>query len=189
MRLHRLLVPLAAVIVVLGISIALLIVLHSNKEGSAAASNPVPSADLAELLKLKNEAEALAIDNKLAEAHAKYRELFLKGQVQINNPAYWDLMERAKIQQDWIYRILLSRRDPAHVLTPPLPGASTNAVATAPSTTRSFVEVHPPYAGVATAPSTGPSRHVSGGVSATTQATSGASTHAVVSAPFMNRGI
>ena len=109
------------------------------------------SDNLAELLKLKNEAEALAIDNKLAEAHAKYRELFLKGQVQINNPAYWDLMERAKIQQDWIYRILLSQHDPAQVMTPPLPGAATNIAATAPSTTRSFVEVHPPYAGVSAA--------------------------------------
>jgi hypothetical protein len=171
-----LLVPLAAAVVVVGITIALVVVLHSNKEGSRAASNPAPADELGELLKLKNEAEALAIDNKLAEAHAKYRELFLKGQVPINNPAYWDLMERAKIQQDWIYRILLSQRDPGHVLTPALPGAPATSAASAPATTRSFVEVHPPYAGVATAPSTGPSRHVS----ATTQATSGASTQITV---------
>ncbi len=181
MRLHRLLVPLAAAVVVVGISIALVIVLHSSKEGGTAASNPVPPDNLAELLKLKNEAEALAIDNKLAEAHAKYRELFLKGQGQINNPAYWDLMERAKIQQDWIYRILLSQHDPAQVMTPPLPGA-TNATATAPATTRSFVEVHPPYAGVATAPSTGAARHDTGNGGATTHATSGPATHAVAPA-------
>lgn len=180
MRLHRLLVPLAAAIVVVGILIALIFVLNSNKPGpTAGASQPAPAADLAELLKLKNEAEALAIDNKLAEAHAKYRELFLKAQVQINNPAYWDLMERAKIDQDWIYRILLSQRDPAHVLTPPLP-ATASTTTTSPATTRSFVEIHPPYQGVATAPSTNPSSvRGSHSSAATTQATALPSTRAV----------
>ena len=40
MRLHRLLVPLAAAVVVLGISIALVIVLHSSNEGTPTASKP-----------------------------------------------------------------------------------------------------------------------------------------------------
>ena len=121
-RLHRFLVPIAAAIVILGIVVALILTLQHKEGGRTAVSQPATSTDLAELLDLKNQAEKLAIDNKLAEAHAKYRELFLRAQGHdIKDPAYWDLMERAKIDQDWIYRILLSQRDPARVLTPPLP--------------------------------------------------------------------
>ena len=163
MRLHRFLVPLAAAIVFLGIFIALGIALHTQ----------APTATTAELLELKGQAEALAIDNKLPEAHAKYRELFSRVQGRdIKDPAFWDLIERAKIDQDWIFRIMLAQRDPARVLTPPLPATAPNA-ATVPATTRSFVELHPPYQTATTAPATqmADARGVSALNAATTQAT------------------
>jgi hypothetical protein len=145
-RLHRFLVPLAAGVVVLGVFVAVAIAL--NQKRAAAASTGW--TELSELVSIKNQAEELAIEGKLPEAHAKYRELFARAQGHdIKDPAYWDLMERAKLDQDRIYVILLAQQDPARVLTPPLPsnGATTEATS-APATTPSFVDVHPPYRGL-----------------------------------------
>jgi hypothetical protein len=161
-RVHRLLVPLAAAVVLTGIFFALRMALHSNEP------------DMAELLALKSQAEALAIENKLPEAHAKYRELLSRAEGHDSKDrAFWDLMERVQNDQEWVYRILLAQRDPARVLTPPLPatGASTMPVASVPSaTTQSFVEVHPPYQGVTTAPATVPAV-ARGGANPTTETT------------------
>ena len=121
MRLHRLLVPLAAGVVVLGVFVAVAIAL-SQKHGVGGAAS-AGWTELGELVSIKNEAESMAIEGKLPEAHAKYRELFARAQGHdIKDPAYWDLMERAKMDQDRIYMILLAQQDPARVLTPPLPG-------------------------------------------------------------------
>src|SRR5437773_10579011 len=142
-RLHRLLVPLAAGVVVLGVFVAVAIALSQKRGGSAPAAG---WTELSELVSIKNDAESLAIEGKLPEAHAKYRELFARAQGHdIKDPAYWDLMERAKLDQDRIYVILLAQQDPARVLTPPLPNnGATTGTSNAPATTQSFVDVHPP---------------------------------------------
>ena len=125
MRLHRFLVPLAAGVVVLGVFVAVAIALGQKRGGWT---------ELSELVSIKNQAESLAIDGKLPEAHAKYRELFARAQGHdIKDPAYWDLMERAKLDQDRIYMILLAQQDPARVLTPPLPNSTPSTGATSPS--------------------------------------------------------
>jgi hypothetical protein len=150
MRVHRLLIPLVAVATVAGLCVALVAVLRTP------ASPPPPNALVTEVLALKGQAEALAIDQRLEAAHAKYRELFDRvagREREIKDPAFWDLVERAKIDQDMVYRILLAKRDPARVLTPGTPTTTTQG-ATAPATTPSFVEVYPPYSGVSTAPTT-----------------------------------
>ena len=121
MRLHRLLVPLAAGVVVLGVFVAVAIAL-SQKHGGGGGAASAGWTELSELVSIKNEAESLAIEGKLPEAHAKYRELFARAQGHdIKDPAYWDLMERAKMDQDRIYMILLAQQDPTRVLTPPPP--------------------------------------------------------------------
>src|SRR4051794_12154018 len=108
MRLHRVLVPLAAAIVIVGMAVALVIALNNGKpeqagRGTAATNGlrPIDAADIAELQSIKHQAEALAIDNKLADAHAKYREFFTRVQghdaANIKDPVFWDLIERAKI--------------------------------------------------------------------------------------------
>jgi hypothetical protein len=146
-RLHRFLVPLAAGVVVLGVFVAVAIALIQKRGGGAA---PTGWTEVGELVSIKNQAESLAIEGKLPEAHAKYRELFARAQGHdIKDPAYWDLMERAKLDQDRIYVILLAQQDPARVLTPPLPNSTPATGATgSPATTQSFVDVHPPYEGL-----------------------------------------
>lgn len=164
MRLHRFLIPLAAGIILLGLFGALGIALtRGSSSGAASTTAPLSAAEVSELLAIKNEAEALAIADKLPEAHAKYRELFTRAQGRdIKDPAFWDLLERAKIDQDRIYVILLSQHDPARILTPPMPNnPTTTPVAIAPATTRSFVDAHPPYGGASTAPVSRPATTVS----------------------------
>jgi hypothetical protein len=147
-------VPLVAGIVLAGVFLALALTLSRNRSDSLVASAPLSREEVAELLAIKGEAETLAISNKLAEAHAKYRDLFARAQGrEIKDPAFWDLLERAKIDQDRVYVILLAQNDPARILTPPLPselatGPTTAAAAvpTPPATTQSFVDAHPPYA-------------------------------------------
>src|SRR5204862_7783708 len=87
-RLHRFLVPLAAGIIILGVVVAVIMRPTGNN------SNPKQSGvDVAELLTLKGQAEALAIEGRLSESHAKYRQLFEKAQNrEINDPHFWDLL-------------------------------------------------------------------------------------------------
>jgi hypothetical protein len=144
-RLHRFLVPLAAAVVILGIVVALVAVLNKSNQ----------DASLARLIALKGEAEQLAIDGKLPEAHAKYREFFkVANQRVINVPGYWNLMERAQLDQDRVYLLLLARDevDPTRVLTPPLP--TRPATAPASTSTASFVDTYPPYRDLPASPTT-----------------------------------
>jgi hypothetical protein len=77
----------------------------------------VTSAEMranADLLALKSEAEALAIQGNLEEAHAKYRRLQeLAVGRDIKDPLLWDVMERAKLDQDNVYMLLLRKQIPA----------------------------------------------------------------------------
>ena len=106
MRLHRFLVPAAAAVALVGMIVALSVSLH--RPGTSSSSKP---DDFSDLLALKNEAEALVIEHKLPEAHAKYRELFAKAQgrdiINAKNTLNWDLLERAKQDQDNVYHMLL----------------------------------------------------------------------------------
>ena len=122
---------------------------------STAPADGPDRAEHARLIQLKNEAESLAIAGKLEQAHAKYRELqlLLAGR-RITDAVLWELMDRAKQDQDAIYAVLI-RREAAKVLGPrddgaprPMPGAmpwtsdypltrpSTSHVAIAPASTR-----------------------------------------------------
>ena len=163
MRFHRIIVPLVAAVILAGVLLAVRIAVGPRVTGSGASSQSggdggTTSPQVAELQAIKNEAEALAIADKLPEAHAKYRELFARARgIDVKDPAFWDLLERAKIDQDRIYVILLSQHDPNRILTPPLPtttaaagttAAGTPAAAARPATTQSFVDTHPPYQGV-----------------------------------------
>src|SRR3954470_4773933 len=84
------------------------LVVALNRPGKQVGVKP---DDFADLLALKNEAEALVIEHKLPEAHAKYRELFAKAQgrdiINAKNTLNWDLLERAKQDQDNVYHMLL----------------------------------------------------------------------------------
>lgn len=63
-----------------------------------------------DLLLLKSEAEALAIAGQLPEAHEKYRKLqHLAVGRDIKDPLFWDIMERAKVDQDKVYTMILNR--------------------------------------------------------------------------------
>jgi hypothetical protein len=76
-----------------------------------------------DLLALKSEAEALAIQGKLTEAHEKYRKLQqLWATRDIQDGLMWDIMERAKVDQDRIYTMLLNRMAPA--VPDPRPGTT-----------------------------------------------------------------
>src|SRR3954447_4141585 len=79
-------------------------------DGTSFAADTKKNADL---LALKSEAEALAIQGKLEEAHERYRRLAaLAAGRDIRDPLLWDVMERAKVDQDRIYAILVSRAGP-----------------------------------------------------------------------------
>jgi len=87
------------------------------------------SADLAweashrdQLIELKGQAESLAIDGNLAEAHRKYRELsqLIAGHT-IRDANLWDLMDKAKADQDRVYSILLTRAEGQYAAAYPRP--------------------------------------------------------------------
>jgi hypothetical protein len=89
--------------------------------------NVVGPEEMAELSRMKGEAEQLALDGKLEAAHAKYRELEqrLVGR-KIKDSLFWDILERTKIDKDRIYTILLdkaqSQYPPDKVMPTPGPG-------------------------------------------------------------------
>jgi hypothetical protein len=95
-------------------------------------SNKSRNEQTNDLLELKSEAEALAIEGKLDEAHAKYRELQKRaaGRV-IKDGLLWDVMERAQVDQDRIYTLLLDRAQaanpPEQAMPKPGTGTTTRA--------------------------------------------------------------
>ncbi|HEX2973596.1 MAG TPA: hypothetical protein VHP11_14775, partial [Tepidisphaeraceae bacterium] len=63
-----------------------------------------------QFLALKADAERLTLAGQLVEAHAKYRELEqLVGGRTAKDPALWDLLERAKQDQDRVYGVMLEQ--------------------------------------------------------------------------------
>src|SRR5205085_602182 len=92
----------------------------------------------ADLLKLKSEAEALAIEGQLAEAHEKYRQLqALAVGRDIKDPLLWDIMERAKLDQDNVYMLLLRKQIP--------PGENPGAAFTVPPYAQPGTPGNPPF--------------------------------------------
>lgn len=100
---------------------ALVIVALLSRDRNTGMRKPgdrtVTSAEMranADLLSLKSEAEALAIEGRLEESHAKYRKLQeLAVGRDIKDPLLWDVMERAKLDQDNVYMLLLRKQIPA----------------------------------------------------------------------------
>ncbi len=68
-------------------------------------------SDMRELIAIKSQAESLAIDGKLHEAHATYRELSnrIAGH-KIKDPFFWDVFDRARVDQDRIYTMILDEQ-------------------------------------------------------------------------------
>src|ERR1051325_1609344 len=65
-----------------------------------------------EIATIKGEAERLALEGHLAEAHAKYQQIeqMIAGR-RIRESAVWDLTERAKADQDRVNGLLLSEME------------------------------------------------------------------------------
>ncbi len=102
---------------------------HTSRSGDFAADQ----AANADLVALKSDAEALAIEGKFPEAHEKYRQISrLAAGRNIKDPLLWDIVERAKSDQDRIYAILLARA-----------GAADAASTTAPVTQATVSETRP----------------------------------------------
>ncbi|HEX8912498.1 MAG TPA: hypothetical protein VF796_09065, partial [Humisphaera sp.] len=77
---------------------------------SGAAAFAEDEARNADILKLKADAEALVLDDRLKEAHAKYRQIWaLAAGRRFRSPLLWDILERVKVDQDRIYWIIMSR--------------------------------------------------------------------------------
>ena len=103
------------------VAVAALVIVAILSRGRGGARQPgdrsVTSAEMranADLLALKSEAEALAIEGRLDEAHARYRRLQeLAVGRDIKDPLLWDIMERAKLDQDNVYMLLLRKQIPA----------------------------------------------------------------------------
>lgn len=135
----------AVVLLVIGVALAGVGGFFAGRVTSTASTSTEDfAADEAknlDLLKLKSEAEELVVAGKLQEAHAKYRQLtsMAAGRV-FRGPLLWDILERAKVDQDRVYWILMARMDGAERafnIDKPLPGLPTTrfgAPATLPTT-------------------------------------------------------
>src|SRR5688500_12815237 len=98
MPLPRLVVPVAAALIVAG-----LVALHDEPQRATNSGPAVGGGGIADLLAIKADAESLAIAGKLPEAHARYQELFIKAEGRNLGSLNWDILERAKDAQDRIY--------------------------------------------------------------------------------------
>src|SRR3954470_24795380 len=87
--------------------IALVVILVARRSGDAFTAQQVQ-----EMAAIKAEAERLAIEGKLAEAHAKYQQIEqrIAGR-RIRESAVWDLTARAKADQDRVFTLLLSEME------------------------------------------------------------------------------
>lgn len=152
----RILIPLAGAIVVAGVVLVLAMALRNKPGAGTAAATGVSPPNHADLLELKNRAEALAIEGKLEQAHAAYREFFSKAQGRdLKSPDSWDMLERAKLGQDRVFLMLLEKQDgrspPSATIPSTRPTTATRAIPIS-----SFVEEHPPYPHVTSQPITRP---------------------------------
>src|ERR1051325_720590 len=87
--------------------VALVVVVVLKKGGDGFSAGEVR-----EIARLKGEAERLAVEGRLAEAHAKYQLIEEKAAGRrIKDTAVWDLVERAKGDQDRGYLLLLSEME------------------------------------------------------------------------------
>src|SRR5207249_4040347 len=79
-------------------------------------------------IRLKSDAEGLAIAGKLSEAHAKYRQIMLlvSGR-QIKDPLLFDEVEQCKTDQDRIYAVILKSMEQR--IAPNAPATTQNAEA------------------------------------------------------------
>jgi hypothetical protein len=78
--------------------------------GARTTDADAASADIADILALKAEAEALVLSDRLPEAHATYRRLTaLAVGRDLRGRLSWDLLERAKVDQDRVFWIILTR--------------------------------------------------------------------------------
>src|SRR5207253_2729070 len=73
---------------------------------SRGARDAFTAQQVKEIASIKGEAERLAIEGKLAEAHRKYQQIeqMVAGR-RIRESAVWDLTERAKADQDRVYSL------------------------------------------------------------------------------------
>ncbi|MEZ0264651.1 MAG: DUF4159 domain-containing protein [Phycisphaerae bacterium] len=178
MRMARWILPAVAALVIAG----LVLIVVVRKPGQGKKVGPYD-----DLLALKQQAERLTVEGKLADAHAKYQELFLATQGRkINDPmVYLAVVEDARIDQNQVYVVLLRKQMPgfgADLVPPPLvrPGSR----ATAPTTTNAATA--PAVGGLAEArvpapPATAP--HSAPGRVATTTTAPAATTTTTAVAP------
>ena len=100
-----------AVCLVAGVLAGRLIFAKAQTPDSDAAS-----ANVADLLALKAEAESLVLADRLPEAHAKYRRLTaLAVGRDLRGRFSWDLLERTKVDQDRVFWIILTRTNGAEM--------------------------------------------------------------------------
>lgn len=80
-----------------------------------------------EIVKLKSQAEALALEGNLPEAHSRYRELEkLVGGRKVKDASLFDLVEVARQDQDRIYKLLLQRMADAQQQQTPITAPATS---------------------------------------------------------------
>src|SRR5688500_819380 len=118
MRMARWILPAVAALVIAG----LVLLVAVRKPGPGKKVGPYD-----DLLALKQQAERLTVEGKLAEAHAKYQELFLATQGRsIKDPiVYQAVVEDARVDQNQVYVVLLRKQMPgfgADMVPPPRPG-------------------------------------------------------------------
>src|SRR5215208_1247547 len=102
---HALYGALASLVVVLIVLSIVLVMRGGGRDGFT-------PEQVQEIAAIKAEAERLAIEGKLAEAHAKYQQIEqrIAGR-RIRESAVWDLTERAKADQDRVFALLLSEME------------------------------------------------------------------------------
>jgi hypothetical protein len=98
-----------AVLIVLAVCVTTAcIVLTSRSSTPTDAQRSWEDANHDRIIALKSEAEGFAIEGKLAEAHAKYREMErLIGGRKMKDASLFDIIEAARGDQDRIYKMLL----------------------------------------------------------------------------------
>src|SRR5439155_21410556 len=82
--------------------------IRGNQPAKTAQIEPWEKEIYPQIIRLKSDAEGMAIAGKLAEAHEKYRQIMLlvAGR-QIKDPLLFDEVEQCKTDQDRIYAVIL----------------------------------------------------------------------------------